>query len=564
MSSESSGTVAVDQNGPENPFNKRDFSGMELGDFRLLRRIGEGGMGQVYLAEQRSLQRRVALKIVRPEFSTDATWSLRFKNEAKAIAQLTHPNIVQVYAVGMHAGLEFMALEYVEGMNLKDYLVRKGPPDLPIALAIMRQIADALTKASELGIIHRDIKPENVLVTRRVDVKVTDFGLSRMVGEDLHLTKTGTAIGTPLYMSPEQIMGQPLDPRTDLYSFGATCYHLLTGQPPFVADNALTLGIKHIADPPKGLATFNPTLPPELCNLVERLLAKQPDQRPQSAREVLREIRRLQAKFNGSPWSEAEAGLQHDEESDTLAMGGQGSNGEVTTSSPISSTLVERPSRKRWLWPVLGVSLGLAIIGGSLIGRSLRGESNVHPAPSRPVSPTPVEPNPTAPKNAHNAAFEEMEKTLVKRVDDTRVPRDPQKLLDFPEQRLLQGLRARAELMHLYVLDAGEEMVAKARQFAEREINSPVETYKAIGYIGKAGILANEGKYKESYEALERGYQILHNASRKRPATNQFLKMKDTQDIIAVTLRLNQKQAPLPASLKEIMQEERNQPANPK
>lgn len=567
MSSEIAGIAAVDQNSPDPLFNKRDFSGMDLCDFRLLRRLGEGGMGQVYLAEQLSLQRRVALKIIRPEFSTNSTWLLRFKNEAKAIAQLTHPNIVQVYAVGVHEGLEFMALEYIEGMNLKDYLNRKGPPELPIALAIMRQIADALTRASELGIIHRDIKPENILVTRKVDVKVTDFGLSRVMGDDLHLTQTGTAIGTPLYMSPEQIMGQSLDPRSDLYSFGATCYHLLTGQPPFVAETAMALGIKHISDVPKPLQELRPELPPELCNLVERLLAKQPTQRPQTARDVLRALRRIQAKISGTTLNEAEAGILAEEELDAMpAVRAQpgGGNGTVTASTPLASTMLKARPGKRWLWTILSVSFGVAIVGGSLIGFALRSETSAHPGLSRPGSTIPAPAIVTSLKNSRNAAFEEMEKTLIKRVEETKVPRDPQKLLDFPNEKLLPGLRARAQLMCLYVLDADDEMTAKAEQFVEREINSSVEPYKAIGYIGKAGILANQGKYRESYDALEHGYQILHNAPRKRPAANQLVKMKDIQEIIAVTLTLNQKHAPIPASLKEMMQEERNQPSNPK
>jgi serine/threonine-protein kinase len=356
-------------------------------------------------------------------------------------------------------------------------------------------------------------------------------------------------------------MGQPLDPRSDLYSFGATSYHLLTGQPPFTAETPLALGIKHISDAPKPLASLNPNLPLELCDLVERLLAKQPAGRPQSAREVLREIRRIQAKSSGTLVGETDAISLPEEET----VGGQGTqNGDVTSSSAVASTLLERPVGRRWLWPVLGVSLGLAIIGGSLIGHALRGESTTHSSAPRPSPTASVEAIPTAPKNSHNAAFEEMEKTLIKRVEETRIPRDPQKVLDFPNEKLMQGVRARAELMHLYVLDVNEEMIAKARQFAEREINSPVDLYKAVGYVGKAGILANAGKYQESYEALERGYQILHTAQRKRPAANQLLKMKEIQGIIAVTLRLNQKQAPIPSSLKEMMQEERSAQTNPK
>src|SRR5262245_42198704 len=213
----------------------QDLSGQALGDFQLLRLLGEGGMGQVYRAEQLSLKRRVALKLLRSELASNEVSRRRFEAEAKAVAKLTHANIVQVYAVGEHDGLLFMALEYVDGRNLREHLHHRGPPELPTALSILRQAASALQRAAELGIVHRDIKPENILLTRKGEVKVADFGLSRVLSENQpanNLTQTGTTMGTPLYMSPEQVEGKPLDHRTDIYSLGVTCYHMLAGQPP--------------------------------------------------------------------------------------------------------------------------------------------------------------------------------------------------------------------------------------------------------------------------------------------------------------------------------------------
>src|SRR5204863_123047 len=186
-----------------------------------LRRIGQGGMGQVYLAEHRALKRRVALKILRSDLAASSVSLQRFKAEAQAVARVTHPNIVQVYDTGESHGLHYMALEYVHGRNLSEYLAKKGPPELPLALSIMIQVAAALQRASELGIIHRDIKPENILLTRKGEVKVADFGLSRVLADGqqpLHLTQSGVTMGTPLYMSPEQVEGHTVDPRTDIYS----------------------------------------------------------------------------------------------------------------------------------------------------------------------------------------------------------------------------------------------------------------------------------------------------------------------------------------------------------
>ena len=213
-----------------------DLTGQTLGDFKIIRRLGQGGMGQVYLAEQISLKRNVALKILKPELAGNDISLERFKREAQHVARASHANIVQVYAIDQWEGLHYMALEYVEGLNLREYLLKKGPPQVSLALSIMRQVASALAEANEHGIVHRDIKPENILLTRKGQVKVADFGLARCFAQDqqpLNLTQSGVTMGTPLYMSPEQVQGHTLDARTDIYSFGVTCYHMLAGEPPF-------------------------------------------------------------------------------------------------------------------------------------------------------------------------------------------------------------------------------------------------------------------------------------------------------------------------------------------
>jgi serine/threonine-protein kinase len=189
-----------------------------------------------------------------------------------------------------------MVLEFVEGRNLRDYLARKGPPDLPIALSVIRQVALALQKAHDQGIVHRDIKPENILVTRKVEVKVTDFGLSRFFTPDaqpLNLTQSGVTLGTPLYMSPEQVQGKTLDHRSDIYSFGVTCYHLLSGEPPFRGASAFEVALKHVQEQPRLLSDLRPDLPPDLCGVVHRMMAKNPDDRYQSARDIARDLVKL-------------------------------------------------------------------------------------------------------------------------------------------------------------------------------------------------------------------------------------------------------------------------------
>jgi serine/threonine-protein kinase len=274
-----------------------DLTGRTVGDFQVLRKLGQGGMGQVYLARQLSLKREVALKILRRDLADDASALKRFQAEAEAVARVTHANIVQVYAVGEYDGLRYMALEYVAGRNLRDYLARKGPPDLPLALAILKQVAAALQRAGEVGLVHRDIKPENILVTKKAEVKVADFGLSRYFAaadQPLNLTQTGMTLGTPLYMSPEQVQGQPIDQRSDLYSFGVTAYHLLAGHPPFRGATAFEVAVQHVQAQPAPLADARPDLPPDLCAIVHKLMAKHADDRYQSARDVIRDLAKVQ------------------------------------------------------------------------------------------------------------------------------------------------------------------------------------------------------------------------------------------------------------------------------
>src|SRR5436305_11421916 len=231
------------------PADAADLTGRTVGDFLIRRKLGAGGMGQVYLARQLSLKRDVALKFLRADLNANPTARKRIQTEAEAVARLNHANIVHIYEIRERDGLWYMALEYVEGRNLRDYLARKGPPDLPVCLSIIRQVGSALQKAHEQGIVHRDVKPENILVTRKVEVKVTDFGLSRFFAGPapaLNLTQSGVTLGTPLYMSPEQVQGKPVDHRSDIYSFGVTCYHLLAGEPPFRGTTAFDVAYKHV------------------------------------------------------------------------------------------------------------------------------------------------------------------------------------------------------------------------------------------------------------------------------------------------------------------------------
>jgi serine/threonine protein kinase len=358
-----------------------DLTGRRLGDYQILRRIGQGGMGQVYLAEQVSLRRKVAFKVLKRELAADKITLQRFKDEALNAARATHANIVQIYAMVEFDGLHCIALEYVEGRNLREYIEKKGPPELLLALSIMRQVAAALQRASELGVIHRDIKPENILVTRKGEVKVADFGLSRALGDDgpaLHLTQTGVTMGTPLYMSPEQVEGKPVDPRTDIYSFGVTCYHMLSGHPPFRGQTPFEVAVQHVQKEPVPLGQIRPDLPPDLCALVHKMMAKNPADRPQTGREIVRDLVRLR---------DAAVGV-------TGNLTGSGSGVQSTSglsfppvaSEPsdtvVSEALTVPKYSRRLVWIAVG-SIVVALAGGLFIGwlRSQALQSSLYGSP---------------------------------------------------------------------------------------------------------------------------------------------------------------------------------------
>lgn len=274
--------------------DSRDLTGRTLGDFEVERLLGRGGMGEVYLARQISLDRAAALKVLKPDLLTNATYKARFESEAWAAARLNHPNIVHIYTLGEIDGIRFIAMEYVPGTNLRDYITKRGAPELGLALSIMRQTGQALSAAGEVGLVHRDIKPDNLLLTKKGQVKVADFGLCRTPdAEKLNLTHHGTTLGTPMYMSPEQVQGLALDHRSDLYSMGVTFYHMLAGSPPFKAEQAMALAIKQVRETPTHLSVHRPDLPPDLCNLVMKLIAKDAADRFQSAGEMLRELARI-------------------------------------------------------------------------------------------------------------------------------------------------------------------------------------------------------------------------------------------------------------------------------
>ncbi|MFO0011826.1 MAG: serine/threonine-protein kinase [Planctomycetota bacterium] len=270
-----------------------DLTNQTIAGYSILHRLGVGGMSEVYLAFQQSLHRHVALKVLRSDFVGSDEHEQRFLQEARAAASLIHPNIVQVYDVGTFESIHYIAQEYVPGSNLSSFIQRRGALPLNEAVSILWQATAALQKSASIGLVHRDIKPDNLLLTPDGEVKVADFGLARARGQNQNLTAVGVALGTPLYMSPEQIQGLTVDSRSDLYSLGATAYHMLSGRPPFSGETPIALAMQHVQAEPVSLKQLRPDLPDELADIVHRLLRKSPDERYASAVELARDLRRL-------------------------------------------------------------------------------------------------------------------------------------------------------------------------------------------------------------------------------------------------------------------------------
>lgn len=277
--------------------------GTRLGDFQVMRKLGRGGMADVYVARQDSLGRNVALKVLRSDFARDKDYVQRFRREARAAAKLNHPNIVQVYEVGNVDSLHYIAQELIDGEDLRETLERGGAIKLADAVEVLVGVTAALEIASEAGITHRDIKPENIMRSSRGIIKVADFGLARLStnveATRADLTQAGLTLGTPRYMSPEQVQGQTVDVRSDLYSLGVTMYHLLSGRPPFEADDPLALALLHLHETPTPLdrvrnqknGSGDPDLPEWLIEVVNRLMNKLPQDRFQSPSELLDAVR---------------------------------------------------------------------------------------------------------------------------------------------------------------------------------------------------------------------------------------------------------------------------------
>ncbi len=336
----------------------------------IKRKLGSGGMADVFLAEDQELGRRVALKLLDDRHAADEQFVERFRREAQSAAGLNHPSIVSIFDRGYAEGTYYIAMEYLDGRTLKELLVRNGPTPIPIAIDYARQILGALSFAHRNGIVHRDIKPHNIVVGGDGRLKVTDFGIARSGASQM--TEAGSIVGTAQYLSPEQARGAPVDPRSDLYSLGIVLYEMLTGNVPFTGDTPVEIAMKHLSQVPEPPSELRPDVPHALDAVVMRALAKDPDQRYGSAEEMDADLARAARGLAVS--SETEDAM-------TQVLSGAGIATAATMvqrprtgvvappappvyRSPQPYYEYEEPPRGRSFWPWL-LALGLILAGAA-------------------------------------------------------------------------------------------------------------------------------------------------------------------------------------------------------
>jgi serine/threonine-protein kinase len=268
--------------------------------YELEELVGSGGMSSVFRARDIQLGRRVALKLLHDHYADDPEYVERFRREARAVARLSHPNIVTVIDRGQDAGRQFIVFEHVDGENLKDLVLRTGRLPLRNAVELALAVADGLAFAHQHGLVHRDVKPQNVLLSREGEVKVTDFGIARSLDVEHGVTQTGTVLGTGDYLAPEQASGDPVSPATDVYSLGIVLWEMLAGDVPFSGENFVAVALRHVNERPRDLRELRPDVPPSLAAAVERALAKDPAGRYPSMAAFAAELRACLAALDGA------------------------------------------------------------------------------------------------------------------------------------------------------------------------------------------------------------------------------------------------------------------------
>lgn len=414
--------------------------GRTIGSYRIEKKIGTGGVGEVYRATDLALGRTVAVKALRPELATRQQLLKRFRAEAKTLARLNHPNIAMLYAFLEEDGL-FMVMEYVKGRTLSSVIRKAGKMQPESALALFGQALDGLGYAHDLDVIHRDIKGSNLMVDASFRIKIMDFGIARVVGS-AHMTRVGNLVGTPEYMAPEQIRGGDATTRSDLYSAGILLYHMLCGRVPFRAQGDFETMRSQVDDPPPPLREFAPELPPVIEEVVLRALAKDPEERFQTTQEFSEALRDAYSiAGQAQHWNETRQlrtpgslSASIDTEAPTAVPGGALAEADATRILPSGLRGWFDDLRERFASraaPLTGIGRGTWAAGSALVAllvvaiatnRVASTEVDAPPAPA--IAPV-AEASPATGASEYTWAQDASRVTVQPLGDDVAPPQDP-------------------------------------------------------------------------------------------------------------------------------------------
>ncbi|HVE39497.1 MAG TPA: serine/threonine-protein kinase [Planctomycetota bacterium] len=428
--------------------------GKEIGHCTIQRKLGQGGMGAVYLAHHPGLNRSVAIKILPGDLASNPEFKERFFREARLAARLEHPNVVQVHDVGEEQGIHYISMQYVEGESLDGVLKKRKKLSVNEALSLTKRVASALSAAAKLGIVHRDIKPHNILISKDGVVKVADFGLAKDEDANRSISEPGVVMGTPYYMSPEQARGEKVDHRSDIYSLGATLYHMLSGKRLFDGGTPVSIVMKQASERPVGIRELEPTLPEPVSALIDRMLQKDPAQRFASADELVRALDDLkQAAATKVPAPGAAAPPKR-----TAAM----------IALPLAGILL------------VGIVIGLVLRGGGKPPEAppvAKAPPDPTPPPLKAPDPKPEPPKPSDPDPAPAKPFEK----ILSRLKDATEKKFTEEVMSRTEE-LLQAMKkkdlkaVRAMLDELAFGQMTDQQVAEL--FSKNHVEYTLESWE--------------------------------------------------------------------------------------
>ncbi len=447
--------------------------------YKILRPIGEGGMASVFLAVQESLDREVALKVMAPALAANSEFTERFLKEGRITAKLQHQNLVTVYDIGTHAGVYYLAAEYIPGGTLKER-IEAGGLSVGEILDILVEMARGLDFAHQKGFVHRDVKPGNILFRKDGSVVLADFGIAKAMDSSSSSTVAGASIGTPDYMSPEQARAEPVDGRSDLYSLGTVLYEMLTGAPPYQAADPFTVALMHVTQP-------IPTLPSDfawLQPLIDRTMNKQPNERVQTGTALAEEVHQLLAK---SPQGAA-----------TLSKTAARSSNRISTGATMQRTRVVNrdAAHPRWLWPSVGAGVVAVAIGLWVLLRP-------HELPRATVL-TPAQTQPTnivVGTDLTGASSGGIDKPGIihPQTIENELGGDVQQMLDQADAYVDHGMHSKEDVGRNLVIPEGAnaaELYRKVLEIDQANQHAKQGLAKIVGFFqDKATLLCDRGIY---------------------------------------------------------------------